>query len=86
MTTDDPDFDLTAVTAAHFEVQRGDGSIATWACVVSDQTATACRLTHVFAPSDVPDPDELVLEPRLTVPGGELVATPARLTVRPKFT
>ena len=86
ITTDDETFDLTDVTAASFSVQRGDGSTASWACVVTEKTVDSCRLTHVFLTGDVSEPDELILEPRLTIPEGELVAAPVRLTVRKAFT
>ena len=85
VTTDDPDFDLSTVTAARFDVLRGNGTTDVWACFLSNQTATTLRMTHVFGPTDVPEPDTLTLEPRLTVPGGELVCQVARLVVRPKF-
>ena len=64
---------------------RGNGQTDTWSCSLSNQTTTTLRITHVFGPTDVPEADTLILEPRLTVPGGELVCQIAKLVVRRKF-
>lgn len=85
VSTEDPAFNLTLVTAARFDVLRGSGQIATWGATLSGATTSSLVLTHVFDASDVPDPDDLRLEPRLTYPGGELVCQVAKLTVRRKF-
>lgn len=85
VTTGDSEFNLTSVTAARFDVLRGNGQTATWTCTLSNQTTTTVRLTHAFSQADVPEADTLILEPRLTVPGGELVCQIAKLTVRRKF-
>jgi hypothetical protein len=87
VTTDDPDFDLTLVATARFDVLReGSGALASWSAVVSAKTTTSLRLTHIFSSGDVPEADVLLLEPRLTLAaGGEVVCQVAKLVVRRKF-
>ena len=80
------DFDLSTVTSAYFVIRRERSRVEdTWAATVSDQTVTSLRMTRVFTAPDVPEPDTILLEPRLVTPAGELVCQCAKLTVRARF-
>lgn len=63
--------DLTTVTGATLLVKHSyDGSTTTWSATVSNQTQTTCTLTHVFSPSDTPQPGVYLIAAQLVVPGG----------------
>jgi hypothetical protein len=87
VTSDNSVFDLATVSSAVFAVRRERSRVETsWSCTLSNQTSTTLRLEHVFASGDVPEPDTITIEPRLTTPSGDLICQPATVTVRPRFT
>ncbi len=86
VTSADSAFDLLTVTAARFEVLRPDGSEDTWSgLLLQNPLATSLDLVRVFTVTDLPIPGLYVIEPFMTVPGGEFKAACRVLKVRANF-
>ena len=69
------DLDLTTVSGATILIRRScDGSTATWAATVSQQTPTSCLVSHTFGSGDCPAassyPYTIQVAVQLAVPGG----------------
>jgi hypothetical protein len=61
-------FDFTTITSADVKVLKSpDGSTPVWSAVLSNQTATTLRLSHVFATGETDTPGDFRLLPRLYV-------------------
>lgn len=73
--------DMTAVTAATFEVTDGLGQRRSWATTLSGATSSQVLATHVYQEGDVPVVEDLTVLVVLAVPGGFRRAGPATLEV-----
>ena len=77
--------DLSKATSARFVLRRNKGEAAEeiWSAVVRDKNPRCVTLAHAFEAGDVPDPDDIVFEPRvLTSLGpGEVVGRTRTLVV-----
>lgn len=79
-------FDLTKIATARFVIRRqnGKGPEEVWTATASEKTPGRALLTHVFAAGEVPHPDLIVFEPRITITGagaGELIGATRTLVV-----
>ena len=87
ITSDGTPVGLDTVTAAVLDVLHDDGTEAEWSADLRPgATATRLVLRHAFDPADTPLAETLTLQPRMTVPGGELVGKPRKLVVRKPWT
>lgn len=90
----DPDFDLSTVTAATFDVLRpigpaGDQTEVQWTAAIagpSPRTAELLELEYTFVSGDLDLAGEYIVEPRMSAPSGTFVADPRPFVVREKFT
>lgn len=80
-------FDLSVVSAASFSVLReAGGTPETWAATIEGSpTAASVTIKHVFVANDVDDLEVLTVVPKLTTPGGDLLAAPKKLRVRSQY-
>ena len=83
----DSGLDMTTVTNGVIVVLKPDGTIVTWAAVISGALVSELTLTHNFspAPSDLDLAGEHVFYALLTVPGGYRASTRIRRNVRGVF-
>lgn len=77
--------DLSKATSARFVLRRNKGQAPDeeWSAVIRDKSPRCLTLAHLFVAGDVPDPDDIVFEPRvLTSLGpGEVVGRTRTLVV-----
>src|ERR1017187_4908026 len=66
--------DLTTVTAASVQAQRGAGS-GSWACTLSNQTTNTLTVTHPYAVGDLPALGRVQVYVILTLNSGGQVLT-----------
>ena len=87
VTSADPSsIDLTAVTGGDFQIRRGSGVIDTWsASIIGTPTTSELVLQHIFAAGDVPEPDCVLVRPRMSTPGGDILAETKTLQVKDAF-
>lgn len=79
-------FDLAKIATCCFVLRRlnGQGAEEEWVATASEKTPRSALLTHVFAAGELPVPDLIVFEPRVTLTGagaGELVGATRTLVV-----
>ena len=77
--------DLSTVSAASLSVQRHDGTEATWAVSMSNQTSSTLTLTHVFVVADTAQIGTYRIRALLTIPGGTVRSVPTSLDVLSPF-
>jgi hypothetical protein len=87
LTPGDSGLDLSTVTDADLIVSKPDGTVETWAPVMSNQTATTLTLTFEFdaTDSEVDVPDEYIIYAKLTIPSGTMTSERVRRRVIPRF-
>jgi len=66
------DYDLSAVISATLRVRLPDASVETWDAAVTDATAAALTLTHVFVAGNTDQLGIYSVSGSLAVPGGTL--------------
>lgn len=86
VSSDDADFDLSTVTSAVFRIKRGSGKVEEWSAAIEGvPAADEITIAHTFASGEIPDADEIAIEPRLTTPIGVFVVAVKTLEVRAPF-
>lgn len=86
VTSDDPDFDLSTVTAAAFSVRRrSDEAPVSWTAALSGASATEITLTHTFEAGDLTVAGLYTFIPILTTPSGNFYVASRTIKVRDPF-
>lgn len=77
--------DLSTVSVASLKVKKPDGTLATWAVLVTNQTSTTLRLTHSYVTGDVDQAGTYYVYAQLTIPAGTARSMPRTLLVVPQY-
>ncbi len=79
--------DLSTVSAATLNVQTPQNGFAeeTWTVSMSGQSATALKLTHIFATGEADVAGKYTVVAVLTCTGGTVNADPVEFTVKGKY-
>jgi hypothetical protein len=81
-------FDLSTVTAATLEVRYPGpaGATRSWTCTLSDQSATALTVTHLYDVGDLEVAGTYSAYVSMTTPSGTIRSVPKTFRVRELFT